>query len=300
MKLLHGYFYMIHVKIFNKHRNSLIHEKFRCFFQNKAIVLSLQSSSRKELIKPKCLIKTQLRKLSEKLEKKSNILLNKNLTFEKAINVLKSKRKEELIYHIGSQKLYCTACFCFAITFLVYGALLLEYGTYKSNKEYNENTDQLEDVLRKRVWAKTFGFYSFLGSTMFGFAVFFIWLPFRQIYKIWYVPGPIEKIKFQIYSPFLKYRKEHVTCLKNIRTNPNTNVWTGKGPYGVSDNALFFFNLVEKLENGATKNWKVNRRGFFWYDGRIFDYLFGKKSLLDSKLGILYVLKMKMIKNGSK
>ena len=46
--------------------------------------------------------------------------------------------------------------------------------------------------------------------------------------------------------------------------------------------------MLETLPNGKTKNWIVDRKGFFWSDGRVFDYLFGKETLQEAEAGIPY------------
>ncbi|KAK6454053.1 uncharacterized protein RJT20DRAFT_65541 [Scheffersomyces xylosifermentans] len=211
-------------------------------------------------------------------------------TFRQVIQILKNKTKPELIYESEPHRLYFLACFCCAVVFTVYGCVLAEYAVFQANKDYEENSNEQNEVLRKREWVLSLMKNSVFSIVMLGAAFMFAKFPTRLVRRMWYLPGPVEHIKFTAYPLFPGRPTPVFTVpLEHLSRKHHARVWTGKGFYGTADNSLFFFVLKEAV-NGTkkSKNWIVDRKAFFWSDGRVFDYLFGKESLAEAEAGIPY------------
>lgn len=215
------------------------------------------------------------------------------MSFRQALQILKNKKNPELIYEAEPHRLYFLACALISVVFAVYGCVLLEYAWYKSTKDYNENVQELDEVHRKRKRVMTFGENAALGSLALFTAYHFATFPARLIRRMWYLPGPVEHVKFTAY-PLIPGRPTPVITvpLENLVRRHKAKVWTGKGFYGTADKSFFFFALKETT---ADRTWIVDRRGFFWSDGRIFDVLFGKDSVVDAEAGIPYDEKIGML-----
>ncbi|RCK60334.1 hypothetical protein Cantr_08536 [Candida viswanathii] len=215
--------------------------------------------------------------------------VGKDFTFRQVVRILKNKTSPELIYESEPHRLYFFMCFCGSIVFAVYGCVLFEWAFFVANKEYEENEKEQKDVLRRRDWAITVLMYLAPAAVLFALAYGAITFPTRMIRRIYYLPGPVEHIKFTSY-PLIPGRATPVYTvpLENLSRRRTARVWTGKGFYGTSDSSLFYFVLNEKLPSGSTKSWVVDRKGFFWSDGRVFDYLFGKETLEEAEAGVPY------------
>lgn len=215
------------------------------------------------------------------------------MSFRQVLQVLKNKKQPELIYESEPHRLYFLACACMAVVFAVYGCVLVEYAWYKSSKDYNENLEELDEVHRKRQRVLTFAENAALGSLALFAAYHFATFPTRLIRRMWYLPGPVEHIKFSSY-PLIPGRPTPLITvpLENLVRRHKARVWTGKGFYGTADKSFFFFALKE---TSANRTWIIDRRGFFWSDGRVFDFLFGKESITDAEAGIPYDEKIGMI-----
>lgn len=216
--------------------------------------------------------------------------VGKNFNFRQVVNILKHKTAPELIYESEPHRLYFLMSFCFGATLLIYSAVLLEWAHFEANQEYYKNEEEQNDVYRKREWILNWGKNSIFGAIALVSAIFVITFPTRLVRRMHYLPGPVEHIKFTTY-PLLPGQSTPVVTLplKSLERKHKARVWTGKGFYGTSDNSLFFFVLKEIDNNGKTiKNWVIDRKGFFWSDGRIFDYLFGKETIAEAEAGIPY------------
>lgn len=215
--------------------------------------------------------------------------VGKQYKFSQVIQILKNKTKPELIYESEPHRLYFLICFCCAVVFTIYGLVLLEYAWFQSNKDYEENVEEKNEVLRKREWVFSLMKYSSYGIVMLTAAYFVSKFPTRLIRRMWYLPGPVEHIKFTSY-PLVPGRPTPVITvpLSLLSRRYTARVWTGKGFYGTSDNSFFFFILKEQLSGRKYRNWIIDRKGFFWSDGRVFDYLFGKETLAEAEAGIPY------------
>lgn len=209
-----------------------------------------------------------------------------DMPFRRVIQILKRKTAPELIYESEPHRLYFLACFCCAVVFAVYGCVLLEFSYFNATKNYDENTTEESEPIRKRKWAIDLLLYGSLGAVALFAAYHFITFPSRLVRRMWYLPGPVEHIKFSSY-PLLPGQPTPVYTvpLQNLTRKHTARVWTGKGFYGTADKSLFFFVLKEA---GQNKSWIVDRRGFFWSDGRVFDLLFGKETIAAAEAGIPY------------
>lgn len=209
-----------------------------------------------------------------------------NISFRQVLQILKSKTKPELIYEAEPHRLYFLVSLCTGIVFTVYGLVLAEYAWFQANKDYEENEQELDSALRTREWIFSLAKNSVFAAIMFTAAYYIGTFPTRLIRRMWYLPGPVEHIKFTSY-PLLPGRATPVFTvpLENLLRKHKARVWTGKGFYGTADNSLFFFVLKEK---GNNRNWIVDRKGFFWSDGRVFDFLFGKETIAEAEAGIPY------------
>lgn len=209
-----------------------------------------------------------------------------NMSFRQVIQILKNKKKPELIYEAEPHRLYFLACFCCALVFAVYGCVLMEFSWFQANKEYDENEQELAEPLRKRQFAKTLLMYSGLGAVALFMAYQIATFPTRLIRRMWYLPGPVEHVQFTSYSLIPGRPTPVLTVpLRDLVRKHKARVWTGKGFYGTADKSLFFFMLKEVSKK---RTWIVDRKGFFWSDGRVFDLLFGKETIAEAEAGIPY------------
>lgn len=208
-------------------------------------------------------------------------------SFRQVIQILKNKQKPELIYESEPHRLYFLASFCCSLVFTIYGFVLLEYAYFQANKDYEENEKELSEPLRKREWFISLIKYSSIGVIALAVATGFAKFPTRLIRRMWYLPGPVEHIKFTSYPLFPGAPTPVITLpLSSIARKHTARVWTGKGFYGTADNSMFCFVLKET--GARSRNWFVDRKGFFWSDGRVFDLLFGKETIAEAEAGIPY------------
>lgn len=219
--------------------------------------------------------------------------VGKEYTFRQVVLILKNKKAPELVYESEPHRLYFLMTFCFGLVFVVYGVMLAEFTIFQANKDYKENERNLPEPLRKREWVIDILKNGIFSAVCFTAAYWLAKFPTRLVRRMWYLPGPVEHIRFTSY-PLLPGRPTPIITvpLENLVRNQKAKVWTGKGFYGTADNSMFYFVLKEK---GAGKSWVVDRKGFFWSDGRVFDYLFGKESLTEAEAGIPYDAKVGII-----
>lgn len=213
----------------------------------------------------------------------------KQISFRQVLTVLKNKRQPELIYESEPHRLYFLLCMCFGLCLLIYGIVLGEWAIFQANKDYEENVEEKNEVLRKREWALDLLKNLIFSAIVLTGAYFVFTFPSRLVRRMYYLPGPVEHVRFTTY-PLVPGRATPVVTLplKSLERKHKARVWTGKGFYGTSD-ASFFFFVLREVQNGKTvKNWVIDRKGFFWSDGRVFDYLFGKESIAESEAGVPY------------
>ena len=220
--------------------------------------------------------------------------VGKKYTFKQVIKILQNKKQPELIYESEPHRLYFLLCFCAAVVFSVYACVLAEWAFWISNKEYEENEkEETNEVVRTREYYWWLAIYLCPSIIMFAAAYGAIIFPTKLVRRMWYLPGPPTKefVKFTTY-PLIPGRPTPVYTipLANLSRRETTRVWTGKGFYGTADKGFFFFVLREKIAGSQFKirSWIVDRKGFFWSDGRVFDYLFGKETLAEAEAGVPY------------
>lgn len=220
-------------------------------------------------------------------------------SFKQVLNILKRKTKPELIYEAEPHRLYFLASICFAVLLTVYGLVLLEYGVYESSERYKLNEKELTKELLDREWVFDVAKFSIPGLILLRFALAAARFPTRLIRRMWYLPGRVEHIKFTSYPMFPGQATPVFTVpLENLVRSKRAKVWTGRGFYGTADNSHFYFALRETAPKARL--WVVDRKGFFWSDGRVFDVLFGKESVAEAELGIPYDEQFGIINRGVK
>lgn len=222
--------------------------------------------------------------------------------FRQVLDILKRKTKPELIYEAEPHKLYFLSLVCFAVMLTAYGLVLLEFATFESTTRYELNERELSPELLKREWVFDVLKFSIPGLIILRMALACARLPTRLIRRMWYLPGKVEHIRFTLYPVFPGQPTPVYTVpLANLERHAKAKVWTGKGFYGTADNLHFFFGLKERNPaTGKSKSWIVDRKGFFWSDGRVFDVLFGKESVAEAELGVPYDEQIGMINRGVK
>ncbi|CAH2353255.1 hypothetical protein CLIB1423_10S00804 [[Candida] railenensis] len=225
-------------------------------------------------------------------------------SFKQVLEILKRKTKPELIYEAEPHRLYFLSSICFALMFTAYGLVLLEYGVFESTNRYELNERELSPELLKREWYFDVIKFSVPGLIVLRIALAIVRIPQRLIRRMWFLPGKggAEFIRFTSYPLFPGQATPVYTVpLSNLTRHAKAKVWTGKGFYGTADNSHFFFALKEtNPTTKKTKSWIVDRKGFFWSDGRVFDVLFGKESVAEAELGVPYDEQIGVINRGVK
>ena len=115
--------------------------------------------------------------------------------------------------------------------------MLFEWATWIANKEYDENEKEETNLaIRKREWAISLAMYLAPSAALFLLAYGAALFPTKLVRRIWYLPGPVEHIKFTSY-PFIPGRPTPVYTvpLENLKRKHAARVWTGKGFYGTAD-----------------------------------------------------------------
>lgn len=183
------------------------------------------------------------------------------MPFSRVVQILKSKVEPELIYESEPHRLYFLGCFCVAVMFTIYGCVLLEYAWFNANKKWDENEQELAIPFRRRQFGVDLLTYGALGAIALATAYHFATFPTRLIRRMWYLPGPVEHVKFSSY-PLIPGQSTPVYTvpLHDLARRDKARVWTGKGFYGTADKSMFFFILKE-----ATANKKLGRgqKGLF-------------------------------------
>lgn len=121
-------------------------------------------------------------------------------------------------------------------------------------------------------------------------AVLFVMFPTRIIRRMYYYPATKDLepyIRFVVHpllprqaSPVITLPLSEIDRGRNIGKN---KVWTGDGLYGTASRSQFMIFLFEK---GKRIPWVVDRQGWFWGDGRVWDVLFGKETAEEAEKGL--------------
>lgn len=201
-------------------------------------------------------------------------------------DVLTKKSEPELIYEAEPHKLYFVFCYAFALLFVFYGinAFNIGYGLawsmFESN-DMNMNETQLHMQLIMHLSIVTV-----LASMPLLAGIAFLFVPSRLIRRIWYLPPTSLTgnsradgqafIKFTTH-PLLPNRPTpvHLFPLGVLQKSITSKIYSGKGFYGTNDSSFFFF--LRRPDSRIP--FIVDRKGFFWGDGRVFDLLFSTDSI---------------------
>lgn len=212
--------------------------------------------------------------------------VTKNFSFAQLMETLKNSRGPELLYMAESHRLYFITSL--ALTFVAcYNLFDLADRSIKGLiQQYEENEEDLperENVIRvAKRGSLALLFCSIYALTGFLFAA----MPTRLVRRIEYLPGPKEHIRL-VTHPWIPGRLSptYTIPIENLRIGKRAKVWTGAGFYGTANRSSYFFFLFEK---GHYIPWIVDRNGFFWGDGRVYDVLFGKEPVELAERGLSY------------
>ncbi|CCH42379.1 putative membrane protein [Wickerhamomyces ciferrii] len=199
------------------------------------------------------------------------------------LEVLYSKREPELIYEAESHKLYFISCGALALVAILYGSIMLEWTSEIAYEMYKQDGDLL-------YFSGRIGAITLIAGLAIGFVYTLMKLPTRLIRRIWYLPGKKKDsgfIKFTSH-PLLPGRATpvHTIKLKNLNRSAKGRIFTKNGIYGTLDKSTFFFVLKESDKRFGY--WLVDRNGWFWGDGRVFDVIFGKESIQEAEEALTY------------
>ncbi|KAI0463412.1 hypothetical protein LJB42_003439 [Komagataella kurtzmanii] len=227
-------------------------------------------------------------------------MVGPNMPFRKMVEILESKSEPELIYEAEPHRLYFVFCACFALVFAVYGINVLTIGMELAWSTFDKN--ELALPMAPKVVNFIVQSLLTIGLACFplGFALLFVYTPTRLVRRLWYIPGSKgEKPLVQILThPLVPSRPSPIISIpvENLNRAQTSKVWTGRGFYGTVDSTIFFF----LRETGRRFPWIVDRKGFFWGDGRIHDYLFGKETIEEAEKGLSYDQKIGIMNQRKK
>lgn len=212
--------------------------------------------------------------------------VSKNLSFRKLMTILKSYQEPELLYMAESHRLYIAACFAlsFIVCYNIYD--LLDRAIPAAIEEYKKNEEDYPPVRNAIKCLGNMGIVVAIAAVYTSAAICFAMVPTRLVRRLYYLPGAKEHIQFTTH-PFLPGRPSPVITipLDKVTIGNTSKVWTGQGFYGTANRTQFLFLLFEK---GKFTPWIVDRSGWFWGDGRVWDVLFGKEPIDQAELGLSY------------
>lgn len=201
-------------------------------------------------------------------------------------DALSKKTEPELIYEAEPHKLYFVFCYAFALLFIIYGLNAFNIGYGLATGMYNDNVMKLSDLQQNIQYAMHISIVTVLSLMPALAGIAFLLVPSRLIRRIWYLP-PISStghsrsdgqafIKFTTH-PILPNRPTptYTFPLGVLQKSITSKIYSGNGFYGTNDSSFFFF----LREQGRRIPFIVDRKGFFWGDGRVFDLLFSNDSI---------------------
>ncbi|KAH3687314.1 hypothetical protein WICPIJ_001697 [Wickerhamomyces pijperi] len=227
---------------------------------------------------------------SQTLTPKPGVPTSATTNLRTMLEILNKKDKPELIYEAEPHKLYFLVCGVMAFIFSVYGLSFTDWGYRAVWKIYLEDDDLM-------MFFGRLGLCSLITGVAMGVVYVSLSLPTRLIRRIWFIPankktGTQPMVKFTSH-PLLPGTATPVYTmpLENLQRSHRAKVFTRNGIYGTHDRSTFFFLLKES--NRKFGYWMVDRNGWFWGDGRVFDVLFGKESLEEAEKGQSHSEKLK-------
>lgn len=201
-------------------------------------------------------------------------------------DALTKKCEPELIYEAEPHKLYFVFCYAFALLFIIYGLNAFNIGYNLAWSMYADNDMKMGETQLNMQLVMHLSIVTILASMPLLAGIAFLFVPSRLIRRIWYLPPHSSTglsrpdgeafIKFTTH-PLLPNRPTpvHTFPLGALQKSITSKIYSGKGFYGTSDASFFFF----LRENGKRIPFIVDRKGFFWGDGRVFDLLFSDDSI---------------------
>lgn len=217
------------------------------------------------------------------------------LSFPEMMLILKNKKEPELMYEAEPHRLYFVICFCGSFVLALYGLMFGEnllsaaYMDWQANPTEEPFVHQMFKLgLRSAVPIAFTSVFLFLSYVLARF-------PGRLIRRLYYLPGSymkgvpehmqgVDHIRF-VTHPSIPGRPSPVltVALNNLKCGEKTTIFTKDGFYGTASKSSFFFFI---WEGKSWTPWVVDRSGWFWGDGRVWDVLFGKKSIKEAEKGL--------------
>lgn len=205
------------------------------------------------------------------------------------LEVLNKKTAPELIYEAESHKVYFLICGALAVIFTVYGLTFVDWGFRAVFTLYEEDEDLM-------MLATRFGMCVAITAIALCVLTMALKFPTRLVRRIWLVPaeGGEKWVRFTTH-PMLPGRATPVynVPLTQLVRSHKSKIFTRNGHYGTLDKSTFFFLLKETDKKFGY--WIVDRNGWFWGDGRVFDVLFGKETLEEAAKCQGYNEKLKQV-----
>lgn len=224
--------------------------------------------------------------LAPTLIPKSTPRVGPSLNFKQLMEILYKSREPELMYMAESHRLYFMACGALAFVASYNLFDLLDRAVKGIGELHGENEEDLPPVHNGLKTLKRVGLVGLMSAVYATCAITFATFPTRLIRRIEYIPGEKEFIRL-ITHPWIPGSKSPVITvpLENLSIGKKSKVWTGSGFYGTAQRSSFFFFIFEK---GKLLPWVVDRKGWFWGDGRVYDVLFGKETVDYAEKGLSY------------
>lgn len=204
----------------------------------------------------------------------------------KLMHNLQSKTEPELIYEAEPHKLWFVFAYCFALVFMMYGINAFTIGQQIAWGIYNDNEMNLTNLQNNIQLIMHMGIVCMLSALPFMAGVAFTFTPTRLIRRIWYLPASNSQnqvradgktfVRFTTH-PFLPNRPTpvHTMEIGDLQKSITTKIYSGKGFYGTNDSSFFFFLRPKDSKIPFI----VDRKGFFWGDGRVMDTIFSNDSI---------------------
>lgn len=201
-------------------------------------------------------------------------------------DALSKKKEPELIYEAEPHKLYFVFCYAFALLFIIYGVNAFNIGYGLAWSMFEDNDMKLSETQLNLQLAMHLSIVTVLASLPFLAGIAFLFVPSRLVRRMWYLPPVSETghvrpdgqafIKFTTH-PNLPGRPTpvHTFPIGTLKKSITAKIYSGQGFYGTNDASFFFF----LRENNKRIPFIVDRKGFFWGDGRVFDLLFSDDSV---------------------
>jgi hypothetical protein len=220
--------------------------------------------------------------------------VTKDFSFKQLMQVLLDSREPEVVYVAESHRLYFLGSV--ALAFVAFYNLfdLCDRSIRSMIREYEENEEDLQPIANVGKVLRRSGLVFILAATYSVAGFIFATFPTRLIRRIEYLPGLKPHLRM-VSHPWIPGRPSPVITvpLENVTIGKRAKVWTGDGFYGTANRSSFFFFLYEK---GKMAPWMVDRNGWFWGDGRVYDVLLGKEPIDFAEKGLSHddLLKIKM------